>query len=175
VPLCVLLRSTWAWEGEFDGVGGTFKNKIHRLIKSSKTSGHGIPGVESGYIGTVDDVFEALQHCFIEEATESRNRAKNPINKCQFFLHKTSEKPIHRPEEKFIKLKDITKYYQFCVGLVHIRQRSCWCMNCMCAMMEGSLRWPESKPITDARHQLYRQEFTNLSNKAARRQERPFA
>lgn len=49
------------------------------------------------------------------------------------------------------KLKDITKHYQFAVsgvGLVHMRQRSCWCMNCMCAMMEGSLRWPESKPIS---------------------------
>ena len=190
-------------KGEFDGLGGTFKNVIHGLIKSTKTSQRGIPGVESGYIQTVEDVFNALMTRFAGGATEraveegaveegeegttdeattneattneattneattneattdegivvpprtrTKAKAKNPINKYHFFHHDTITKPIQRPEEKFIKLKDISKNYQFVAtgpGLVHMRQRSCWCMNCMCMMMKGKLNWPESKPIS---------------------------
>ena len=44
----------------YDGIGGTFKNKIHYLIQSSKTSGVHTPGPDSGYINTVKYVFDAL-------------------------------------------------------------------------------------------------------------------
>eukprot|EP00984_Skeletonema_dohrnii_P024295 scaffold13403_cov120-Skeletonema_dohrnii-CCMP3373.AAC.2 len=189
-------------KGEFDGLGGTFKNVIHGLIRATKTSQRGIPGVESGYIQNVEDVYNALMTRFAEGGTEeetieegeatttnegteegiqeeaaieegsieegeeaiindgtiaegilprTRTKAKNPINKYHFFHHDTIARPIHRPEEKFIKLDGISKNYQFVAtgaGLVHMRQRSCWCMNCMCMMMEGSLNWPESKTIS---------------------------
>lgn len=62
-------------KGCFDGLGGTFKNKVHSLIKSTKTSGQGIPGVESGYIGSVDEVFQALQHNFTGAAADARRKS----------------------------------------------------------------------------------------------------
>ena len=137
-------------KGCFDGVGGTFKNKIHQLIKSTKTSMQGIPGTTSGYIGTVEEVYNALKECFKGVADESRKKArKNPINHYEFFLHKSPD--IRRPpNETFVGLENITKNYQFVVtnvGIVHKRNRSCWCMKCMKAMMKGSLDWQESQRI----------------------------
>ncbi len=124
---------------------------MHNLIKSTKSSGQGIPGVESGYIGSVDEVHQALMHHFAGEDAQSRRKAsKNPIHAYQFFLHKTSDDPIKRPAEKFIPLEQITKNYQFSVsgvGNVHMRNRSCWCMKCMQSFMKGSLEWPTMKSI----------------------------
>ena len=119
-------------KGCFDGVGGTFKNKIHQLIKSTKTSMQGIPGTTSGYIGTVEEVYNALKECFKGVADESRKKArKNPINHYEFFLHKSPD--IRRPpNETFVGLENITKNYQFVVtnvGIVHKRNRSCWCIQ----------------------------------------------
>lgn len=140
-------------KGCFDGIGGTFKHKVHNLIKSTKSSGQGIPGVESGYIGSVDEVIEALKHHFTgdgEDAQAQRKASKNPIYVYKFFLHKTNDNPIKRPTEKFIPLEQITKNYQFSVsgvGNVHMRNRSCWCMKCMQSFMKGSLEWPAMKSI----------------------------
>ncbi|KAL7490471.1 hypothetical protein ACHAWT_000101 [Skeletonema menzelii] len=132
-------------KGCFDGIGGTFKNKVHQLIKSTKSSGQGVPGVESGYIGNVDEVFQALDHHFAGEDAKARRKAsKNPIETYKFFLHKTSVNPIKRPTEKFIQLEQISKNYQFSVsgvGNVHMRNRSCWCMKCMQSFMKGSMEW----------------------------------
>lgn len=35
------------------------------------------------------------------------------------------------------------------VGLVNMRQRSCWCLKCMQAMMTGSLDWQPSKSMAE--------------------------
>eukprot|EP00957_Ditylum_brightwellii_P061409 4661222-Ditylum_brightwellii.AAC.1 len=51
-------------KGCFDGIGGKFKHKINEMIKAAKTSSDGVPGVESGYISNVNDVFKALKHFF---------------------------------------------------------------------------------------------------------------
>ena len=131
----------------------TFKNKVHQLIKSTKSSGQGVPGVASGCIGTVDDVFEALSHNFADEHAKARRKSsKNPIDIYKFFLHKTSDKQIKRPAEKFTQLEKNTKNYQFSVsgvGNVHMRNRSCWCMKCMQSFfMLGSLDWLAMKSIT---------------------------
>ena len=48
----------------FDGLGGALKNKIHSLIKGSKTGGNNIAGATSGYISSVDDVHDALKEYF---------------------------------------------------------------------------------------------------------------
>ena len=53
----------------FDGLGGALKNKIHILIKESKTGGNNIAGATSGYISSVDDVHDALKEYF-EKWTE---------------------------------------------------------------------------------------------------------
>lgn len=47
-------------KGVFDGVGGAIKNKVHSLIKATKTTNEGIPGVDSGYINDIKDVFQAI-------------------------------------------------------------------------------------------------------------------
>jgi len=156
-------------KGCFDGVGGTFKNKIHQLIKSTKTSMEGIPGVDSGYIGSVDEVFQALKHSFTVEADQSRKKArKNPIHHYKFFLHKSPD--IRRPQtETFVGLENITKNYQFVVtniGIVHKRNRSCWCMKCMKAMMKGSLEWQQSQRVsgcTSSKHSASVYEFIKTS------------
>jgi hypothetical protein len=49
-------------KGVFDGVGRAIKNKVHSLIKATKTSDDGVPGVDSGYINNVLDVFQAIRH-----------------------------------------------------------------------------------------------------------------
>ena len=51
-------------KGVFDGVGGAIKNKVHSLIKATKTSDDGVPGVDSDYINNVTDVFQAIRHNF---------------------------------------------------------------------------------------------------------------
>jgi hypothetical protein len=52
-------------KGVFDGVGGAIKNKeVHSLIKATKTSDDGVPGVGSGYINNVTDVFQTICHHF---------------------------------------------------------------------------------------------------------------
>ena len=42
----------------FDGLGGALKNKIHSLIKRSKTSGNVIAGNVSRYISNMEDMHE---------------------------------------------------------------------------------------------------------------------
>ena len=57
------VHSFWApghGKGTYDGIGGTFKNKIHCVNQSSKTPGVHIPGPDSGYTNNVKDVFDAL-------------------------------------------------------------------------------------------------------------------
>ena len=47
-------------------------------------------------------------------------------------------------------MSTITKQYQFAVnneGLLFVRLRSCWCLPCMAALLEGTLHWPEQKEI----------------------------
>ncbi len=85
-------------KGVFDGIGGAIKNKVHSLIKASKTSSGGVPGVDSGYIGTVDEVFQAIRYHFEDGDNRVRTRSgSNPINHYKFFSHLVADNPIRRP------------------------------------------------------------------------------
>ena len=74
-------------KGVFDGVGGAIKNKVHSLIKATKTSDDGVPGVDSGYINNVTDVFQAIRHNFENSEHRVQRRAgSNSINRYKFFF-----------------------------------------------------------------------------------------
>ena len=132
-------------KGFFDGLGGALKNKIASLIKGSKTGGDTIPGTESGYISSVEDVHAALKEYFENGRDGIRQRkSKNRVDKFKFFKHLASERPIRRHDETFTKLQEIHSSYQFVViniGIVHSRKQSCWCMMCTAAIYKGSLDW----------------------------------
>jgi hypothetical protein len=92
------------------------------------------------------DVYKALVHHF--EQAEHRHvplAGKNPIHKYKFFIYTFDNNPIERPlDEKYTKLDGISKHYQFVAkseGVVHMRQRSCWCVRCMKALTKPSLGW----------------------------------
>ena len=138
-------------KGPFDGLGGTIKNKIHSLIKATKTSNNeGVPGVDSGYINDVNDVFQAAQHYFENDYVYGRSRSRNPVNHFKFFSYMMDTDPIQRPDEAFSQLCQISKNYQFVVqnaGVVCMRQRSCWCLPCISALMQPALDWVDPHSI----------------------------
>lgn len=143
-------------KGPFDGIGGAFKNLIHRLIQSTKTGTNGVYGVASGYIVDVVDVFDALVGHYSKKSDWSDQRVKNPINHYKFFLythaksHPADNGPVPRAEETFHPLVHITKNYQFQVtnvGNVCTRARSCFCLPCMSAIMKGSTTWQDDHQI----------------------------
>ena len=61
-----------------------------------------------------------------------------------FFYYGPDDNPIQRAEESFLTLTGIAQYYQYDVSstnLLYMRKRSCWCINCMVALREGTLEW----------------------------------
>ena len=132
-------------KGFFDGLGGALKNRIHSLIKGTKTGGDTIAGTNSGYIANANDVHDALQEYFEHGRDGLRKRkAKNKVNKFKFFKSMIDDNPIRRTEETFTSLEKINSCYQFCVtnvGIVHARNRSCFCLKCISDLTDGSLNW----------------------------------
>jgi hypothetical protein len=112
-------------KGVYDGIGGTIKNKVHSLIKASKTSSEGVPGVEGGYITDDNDVFQAVKYHFKNGENRVRMRAgSNPISHYKFFSYLMADTPIRCPmvDEVFNSLEGISSNYQFVVhncGLVY--------------------------------------------------------
>ena len=105
-------------KGPFDGLGGTIKNKIYGLIQATKTSNNeGVPGVDSGHINDVNDVFQAAQHYFENDYVYGRSRSRNPVNHFKFFSYMMDTDPIQRPDEAFSQLCQISKNYQFVVKM----------------------------------------------------------
>lgn len=139
-------------KGVFDGVGGAIKNKVHSLIKATKTSNDGIPGVASGYINSVEDVFQAVQYHFENEENHVRKKTgSNPINHFHFFSYLSCNNVhIERRNESFDQLCGISSNYQFVVnniGRVYMRQRSCWCLMCMSQLVKSSSMWGDAYAI----------------------------
>ncbi|EJK73457.1 hypothetical protein THAOC_04918 [Thalassiosira oceanica] len=136
-------------KGPFDGYGGSFKNKIHSLIRSCSEAG-GIPGTRTGYINEARDVFDALVH-YYEKGIGRQAKTGAKTDNFKFFLSEIgTETAVPRADEEFVTLNNITKQYQFAVnneGLLFVRRRSCWCLACMAALLEGTLRWPDEKQI----------------------------
>ena len=99
-------------KGVFDGVGGAIKNKVHSLIKASKTSSEGVPGVECGNITDVNDVFQqAVKFHFENRENCVRTRAgSNPISHYKLFSDLMADTPIRRPtdDEVFNSLEGIS-------------------------------------------------------------------
>jgi hypothetical protein len=94
-------------KGVFDGVGGAIKNKVHSLIKATMTSDDGVPGVDSGHINNVTDVFQAIHHYFENSEDRVWRRAgSNSINHYKFFSYLIDKNPIRRPEEMFDQLPE---------------------------------------------------------------------
>jgi hypothetical protein len=139
-------------KGVFDGVGGAIKNKVQSLIKATKTTNEGVPGVESGYINNVKDVFQAISHHFENSDNHVRNKAGgNPIDCFKFFLYLLYDNnPIQRPVEEFHQLMGISSNYQFAVnsvGCVYMRKRSCWCPACLSKLTQSTLTWGKTCSI----------------------------
>jgi hypothetical protein len=151
-------------KGVFDGVSGAIKNKVHSLIKATKTSDDGVPGVNSGYINNVTNVFQAIRHHFENSEHRGQSRAgSNSINHYKFFSYLIDKNLIRRPEKTFDQLHRISSNYQFTVnniGIVCMRQRSCWCMQCMSKLMQSILDWNDTCDI--ARCVSCEHEMTNL-------------
>jgi hypothetical protein len=92
----------------FDGVGVAIKNKVHSLIKATKTSDDGVPGVDYGYINNVTDVFQAIQHYFENSEDRVQRRAgSNSINHYKFFLFSLTRIRLD------IQKKDLINYTEF--------------------------------------------------------------
>ena len=143
-------------KGFFDGMGGVFKNMILGLIKKTKTSTGGIEGTASGYITSPQDVFDALQYRFSADQLETRRKKggkgkKNQVDEYMFFKHIIeTDGEIRRPDETFTSLESISSCYQFSVtngGIVHSRERGCWCVHCTAAMINGSVNWSPSHSV----------------------------
>ena len=140
-------------KGFFDGLGGALKNRIHSLIRGTKTGGDTIPGTDSGYIANVNDVHDALEEYFEHGRDGLRKRkAKNKVHKFKFFKSLVDENPSRRTEETSTSLEKINSCYQFCVsnvGIVHARKRSCFCLKCISDMTDGSLNWESDHQVKD--------------------------
>ena len=114
----------------------------------------GIPGVESGYISSPKDVFEAVKYYFEnnDKRVCTQGDTANKIEKFKFFSYMMDTNPIQRPDEEFKSLVDISKNYQFVVNgkcIVCMRNCSCWCLYCMKAMMGTSVGWKESHTVAN--------------------------
>ncbi len=119
------------------------KTKVHNLIQRSKT-GQAIPGMQSGYINNVEDVYDASQHYFQSDHASICKWSRNPIDMFQLFKYVGDHNPIRRAEEEHKGVEKISLSYQFVVksiGVVHSRTPNCWCMSCMLEMIHGSLHW----------------------------------
>ena len=143
-------------KGFFDGLGGVFKNKIHSLIKGTKNPDRKIAGTETGYINNVTDVFDALKEYFKSSASSReyrRRKGNNQVDTFKFFKYVAGEdEQVRRTEETFTSLDKINSCYQFSVsnvGLVHSRMRSCWCLKCYEAMINGSLNWNADHSVAE--------------------------
>ena len=80
-------------KGVYDGLGGSMKTKVHNLIQGSKT-GQAIPGVQSGYINNVEDVYDALRHYFQSDHASICKWSRNPIDMFQLFKYVGNHNPI---------------------------------------------------------------------------------
>ena len=102
-------------KGPFDGYGGSFKNKIHSLIKSySQTDS--IPGTRTGFINEVRDVFDALLY-YYEKGIGRQAQANAKTDEFKFFLYEIGEDTaVPRPVEEFNTMSTITKQYKFAVN-----------------------------------------------------------
>ena len=129
-----------------DGIGGMMKNYTNGICESSMTSGI-LDYTDSGYIQSARDVFLTLRHHFGNNGEEERDRQvsqQNGINHYLFFYYGPDDNPIQRPEETFHSLEGINSNYQMAVritNLLYMRNRPCWCLACMAALMEGTLEW----------------------------------
>ena len=132
-----------------DGIGGMMKNYINSICESSMTSTT-LHYTETGYIQSARDVYLSLHHHFGDDSNEERDRQvsqQNGIGHYRFFYYGPEDNPIQRPEETFRTLEGISQHYQFAVrasNLLYMRMRPCWCLNCMSALMEGTLEWGPS-------------------------------
>ena len=130
-------------KGPFDGIGGRWKRKIDQCMSSAEIEM--LEFTESGYIHTVKDVYLALEYYFgRSEKKDSQLAGRNPIHHYKFFCYLPDENPIQRPDESYSTLEGITKRYQFAVkkeGVVYMRKRSHWCLDCMDSMFKGTLDW----------------------------------
>jgi hypothetical protein len=136
-------------KGVYDGLGGSMKTKVHDLIQGSKT-GQAIPGMQSGYINNVENVYDALWHYIQSDCASICKWSRNPIDMFQLFKYVGYHNPIQRAEEEHKELEKISSSYQFVVksiGVVHSRTQNCWCMSCMSDMNNESLHWGADPPI----------------------------
>ncbi|KAL7549077.1 hypothetical protein ACHAWF_012345 [Thalassiosira exigua] len=133
-------------KGPYDGIGGRWKRKIDQSVSSAMTKGV-LSYTQSGYIESVEDVYDALVYHFGPESLQHRNQqlaGKNPIHRYEFFLYTHTHHPIERPTEIFDTLKGIFSHYQYAVNndaMVYMRRRSCWCIYCMRDLFAGTLNW----------------------------------
>ena len=103
-------------KGVYDGVGGAIKNKVHSLIKATKTTHEPIPGVDCGYINDVKDVFETVSHHFKNSDNHARKKSGscNNISHYKFFLNLIGERSAierQKNKEMFDSLKGISTNY----------------------------------------------------------------
>ena len=121
-----------------DGAGGGYKHRVSQDSSTAMSVGV-LPHTTSGYIQTVQDVYDSLVYHF--EDGSHRYRRKGGFDEHKFFLHLVDDNPIHRPDEKFLKLDRITEHFQFVVrnkGQMYQRKRACNCLHCIADMIEDT-------------------------------------
>ena len=150
-------------KGVWDGQGGTWKRFVNKQKESSEANRKEmLHYVTGGFIKNAMNVWETLRYGFELEGDAGMQRDRqvsrtNGITHYRFLYHGPDENgvdndPIQRPDETFRTLNQIQQQYQFAVrseGSLYRRMRPHWCLDCMSALMEGTLEWgTESHIIT---------------------------
>ena len=130
-------KASWHGKGCHDGLGRAFKNKVHILIKSCKSSRtrKGIPGGGYGYIANATDVFQAWKHSLQTMTAEFVDELERDLSLSTIFISfHTRIHPIPCAEETLQPLVNKSKNYQFDVftkGNMFMQNCTCWCLSCL--------------------------------------------
>ena len=90
-----------------------------------------------------------MRYHFEDPEHRDRRKNRNSVDEWHFFHH-TADNPVQRSDEKWARMKDITKHYQMVMrseGVVYQRLRLCWCLPCIASMWDGFNGWADDTHV----------------------------
>ena len=82
------------------------KHKVDQDTSSAMTMGK-LEHTTSGYIETIQDVYDSLVHHFQTGTHRDRRQTRNGFNAWRFLLYTHDSNPVPRPEENVTPLNGI--------------------------------------------------------------------
>jgi len=128
----------------WDGFGGTLKRKVYQDCSSALATLEPLPYTLSGFVEDTRDAYDVMRHHFESPERRDRRASRNSVDQWHLFLYTFGQNPVHRPEEKFKRIVDISYQYQLLMrraGVVYISLRVCWCLPCVASLWNGFNDW----------------------------------